>query len=75
MDAIRITGGQGFTGRHLTERLTGGGRRVISDNRDSVTDEEGAHRGQGELFDGPRLVRVLTEQRIEPIGRVPPACG
>jgi hypothetical protein len=25
MDAIRITGGQGFTGRHLTARLTGAG--------------------------------------------------
>jgi UDP-glucose 4-epimerase len=67
MDAIMITGGQGFTGRHITERLAAGGRRVISYNRDFVTDEDGAHMVQGELFDVPRLVRVLKEHRVEQI--------
>ena len=67
MDAIMITGGQGFTGRHITQRLAASGRRVISYNRDFATDEDGAHVVQGELFDVPRLVRVLKEHRIEQI--------
>jgi UDP-glucose 4-epimerase len=67
MNAIMITGGQGFIGRHITQRLTAAGRRVISYNRDFATDEEGAHMVQGELFDVPRLVRVIKERRIEQI--------
>ena len=58
MEAIMITGGQGFIGHHITQRLAAGGRRVISYNRDFATDEDGAHMVQGELFDVPRLVRV-----------------
>ena len=67
MDAIMITGGQGFTGRHITQRLAAGGRRVISYNREFAAGEDGAHGVQGELFDVPRLVRVLKEHRIEQI--------
>jgi UDP-glucose 4-epimerase len=63
MDAIMITGGQGFTGRHITQRLAAGGRRVVSYNRSIATDEDGVHMVQGELFDVPRLVRVLKEHR------------
>jgi UDP-glucose 4-epimerase len=67
MDATMITGGQGFTGRHITQRLAAGGRRVISYHREFATDEDGAHTVQGELFDVPRLVWVLKEHRIEQI--------
>ena len=62
-----ITGGQGFTGRHITQRLEVSGRRVISYNRDFATDEDGVHMVQGELFDVPPLVRVLKEHWIEQI--------
>src|SRR6266545_765387 len=64
MDTIMITGGRGFTGRHITQRLAVGGRRVISYNRDVTTDADGAQMVQGELFDVPRLVRVLKEHGI-----------
>jgi len=64
MDPIMITGGRGFTGRHITQRLAVGGRRVISYNRDFTTDADGAQMVQGELFDVPRLVRVLKEHGI-----------
>ena len=67
MDAIMIAGGQGFTGRYITQRLAASGRRVISYNRDFATDEDGAHVVQGELFDVARLVRVLKEHTIEKI--------
>jgi nucleoside-diphosphate-sugar epimerase len=42
MDAITITGGQGFTGRHITERLAAPG---ISYNRDFATDDDGSPYG------------------------------
>jgi UDP-glucose 4-epimerase len=64
MDTIMITGGRGFTGRHITQRLAVGGRRVISYNRNFTTDADGAQMVQGELFDVPRLVRVLKEHGI-----------
>lgn len=38
-----ITGGRGFTGRHITQRLVAGGRRVISYNREFATDDDGVH--------------------------------
>lgn len=30
MDPIMITGGQGFTGRYITQRLAASGHRIIS---------------------------------------------
>jgi nucleoside-diphosphate-sugar epimerase len=65
MDTIMVTGGLGFTGRHITARLTAGGRSVVSYNRDFAPSEDGVAMVQGELFDVPRLVRVLKEHRIE----------
>ena len=47
---IIVTGGQGFTGRHVTQHQAAGVRRVISYNRDFATDED----VQSELFDVPR---------------------
>jgi nucleoside-diphosphate-sugar epimerase len=67
MDAVMVTGGLGFTGRHITQRLVASGYRVISYNRDFATNADGIHMVQGELFDVPRLVRVLKEHRIKQI--------
>jgi nucleoside-diphosphate-sugar epimerase len=51
-----ITGGQGLTGRHTTQRLAASGRRVISYNRHFATDADGVHMVQGKLFDVACLV-------------------
>jgi UDP-glucose 4-epimerase len=64
MDTIMVTGGLGFTGRHITARLTAGGRSVVSYNRDFAPSEDGVAMVQGELFDVPRLVRVLQQHDI-----------
>jgi nucleoside-diphosphate-sugar epimerase len=34
METIMVTGGLGFTGRHITKRLAVGGHCVVSYNRD-----------------------------------------
>jgi nucleoside-diphosphate-sugar epimerase len=39
MDAITITGGQGFTGRHITERLAAG----AASSAPTGTDDDGSH--------------------------------
>jgi nucleoside-diphosphate-sugar epimerase len=41
MDTIMVTGGPGFTGRHITARLTAGARSVVSYNRDFAPREDG----------------------------------
>jgi UDP-glucose 4-epimerase len=64
MDTIMVTGGRGFTGRHITARLTAGGRSLISYNRVFAPSEDGVAMVQGELFDVPRLVRVLQQHGI-----------
>lgn len=64
MDTIMVTGGLGFTSRHITARLTAGGRSVVSYNRDFAPSEDGVAMVQGELFDVPRLVRVLQQHGI-----------
>lgn len=67
MDTIMVTGGRGFTGRHITARLTAGGRSVVSYNRDFDSSEDGVVMVQGELFDVSRLVRVLQQHGIREI--------
>jgi UDP-glucose 4-epimerase len=67
MDTIMVTGGLGFTGRHITQRLAAGGRSVASYNRDFAPVEDGVALVQGERFDVPRLVWVLKEHGIEQI--------
>jgi UDP-glucose 4-epimerase len=67
MDTIMVTGGRGFTGRHITARLTAGGRSVVSYNRDFDSSEDDVVMVQGELFDVSRLVRVLQQHGIREI--------
>ena len=68
MDTVLITGGLGFTGRHIVAALRRGGRRVVSYNRDfaTSTDPEVVP-VQGELFDIPRLTRVLQDHGVSGI--------
>jgi hypothetical protein len=47
MDTIMVTGGLGFTGRHIAARLTAGGRSVVSYNRVFAPSEDGVAMVQG----------------------------
>jgi UDP-glucose 4-epimerase len=67
MDTIMVPGGLGCTGRHIAARLTARGRSVVGYNRDFAPREVGIAMLQGELFDVPRLVRVLQQHGIEQI--------
>jgi UDP-glucose 4-epimerase len=67
METIMVTGGLGFTGRHITKRLAAGGHRVVSYNRDFAPREDEIVMAQGELFDVARLVRVLKADGIRQI--------
>lgn len=68
MGAVMVTGGLGFVGRHLVRMLVSEESLVISYNRDYSTSDCAAVTAiQGELFDIPRLVRVLQENGVEQI--------
>lgn len=63
-----VTGGRGFTGRYIVERLISRGEPVISYNRDfSIDEREGVTAIQGELFDVPRLVTTLKKYQVDRI--------
>ena len=68
MTTVLITGGLGFTGRHIVRALVERGRRVVSYNRDFTTSDNPAVTAeQGELFDVPRLTRVLQAHDVDAI--------
>jgi nucleoside-diphosphate-sugar epimerase len=64
--SVLVTGGSGFLGRHLVERLSSAGELVVSYNRDHI---ESTHPAvipvQGELYDVGRLVRVFDQHRVD----------
>jgi UDP-glucose 4-epimerase len=63
-----VTGGRGFVGRHLVDRLLAAGDKVVSYNRDFAVDaRDGLSVVQGELFDIPRLTETLRSHNIERI--------
>jgi nucleoside-diphosphate-sugar epimerase len=63
-----VTGGSGFIGRHVVERLHDGGEGVVSYDRAPATGlPAGVGRVQGELFDLRRLVATLEEHRVTQI--------
>lgn len=62
MNAVLVTGGLGYVGRHIVAALQQAGRKVISYNRDySEAASTNVASIQGELFDIPRLVKVMRE--------------
>ena len=69
MGPVLITGGLGFAGRHIVRGLAASGYKVVSYNRDYSESEDPEHviAVQGELFDIPRLVRVMQEREVEAV--------
>lgn len=68
MRTVLVTGGRGFTGRHITRRLVESGHRVVSYDRTyPVPDNRDVIGAQGELFDIPRLMHVLRERGVDAI--------
>jgi nucleoside-diphosphate-sugar epimerase len=66
--SVLVTGGAGFLGRHLVERLAGSGEQVVSYNRDHVESPgEAVIAVQGELYDIGRLVRVCRDHAVDRI--------
>jgi UDP-glucose 4-epimerase len=64
---VLVTGGGGFTGRHIIRRLVASGRTVSYNRNFSVSSDPGVVSEQGELFDIPRLMHVLQERRVDAI--------
>jgi UDP-glucose 4-epimerase len=63
-----VTGGTGFVGRYIIERLAAKGTPTVSYNRDfSVSAHPSVIAVQGELFDLPVLVRTLTQHNVDRI--------
>lgn len=62
-----VTGGTGFVGRYVVDRLVSGGDRVISYNRDFTDGGRDVIAVQGELFELPRLLEVLQEYSVDRI--------
>lgn len=63
-----VTGGTGFVGRYIVDQLAAQGTPTISYNRDfAVAEHPSVTAVQGELFDLPKLVRTLTEHRVDRI--------
>jgi UDP-glucose 4-epimerase len=66
--SVLVTGGSGFLGRYVVERLTFAGERVVSYNRDPAGSMDPAVVcEQGELYDVGRLVRVCHQHAVDRI--------
>ena len=64
-----VTGGTGFIGRNVVERLDERGERVVSYDRGprAAAAPAGPTRVQGELFDLPRLAATIAEHGVRRI--------
>lgn len=68
MSTTMVTGGLGFVGRYVVRALLASGRRVVSYNRDfSDSTDDALVAAQGELFDIPRLMRVMQDHQVDAI--------
>jgi nucleoside-diphosphate-sugar epimerase len=66
MGGVLITGGLGYVGRHIVRRLGEMSIPTVSYNRDySEVSGPNLTSVQGELFDIPRLVRVIEAHEID----------
>jgi UDP-glucose 4-epimerase len=64
--SVLVTGGAGFSGRHIVDSLADAGMHVVSYNRDfSAAPRDDVSVAQGELFDIPRLLSVLREHSVQ----------
>jgi nucleoside-diphosphate-sugar epimerase len=65
MTAIMVTGGLGYSGRHIVRALSRAGRQVVSYNRDyAEANEPNVTMVQGELYDIPRIARTIEQHAI-----------
>jgi uncharacterized protein YbjT (DUF2867 family) len=65
VEPAMVTGGLGFTGRHIVSRLADAGRRVVSCNRDyAASDDPRVGLVQGELADIARMLRVMKDEGV-----------
>lgn len=63
-----VTGGRGFVGRRVVDKLLADGERVVMYNRDySVDPRDGVVAVLGELFDIPRLTETLRTYEVDRI--------
>ena len=63
-----VTGGLGYTGRHIVKELARQGQEVVSFNRDYAELKlEHVVAVQGELYDIPRIVDTLKRYRVDRI--------
>ena len=68
MSNILVTGGAGFTGRHIVNDLADAGHNVISYNRDFLeAPRPDVTAIQGELFDIPRLLAAFKDHDVDAI--------
>jgi nucleoside-diphosphate-sugar epimerase len=65
VQSVLVTGGLGYLGRAVVERLAAAGTPVVSYNRDFATSERaGVTCVQGELYDLPRLVDTIGRHDV-----------
>jgi UDP-glucose 4-epimerase len=68
MSSVLVTGGAGFTGRHIINELADAGHQTVSYNRDFIeAPRPDVVSVQGELFDIPRLLEVFREHDVDTI--------
>jgi nucleoside-diphosphate-sugar epimerase len=68
MSAIMVTGGLGYAGQYIVRALARRGDRVISYNRDySEAALANVAMVQGELYDIPRILRILRAEQVSAI--------
>jgi nucleoside-diphosphate-sugar epimerase len=67
LQTVLVTGGRGYVGRRLVARLVAAGHAVVRYDRDHFEADGGAAQAQGELYDVPRLLAVISEHGVDAI--------
>src|SRR4051812_41557766 len=62
--ATLVTGGRGYVGRRVVDKLLERGHRVVRYDRDHWEPSDAAIQGQCELYDVPRLLDVIREHGV-----------
>lgn len=61
---VMVTGGRGFVGRWIVDRMVEAGRPVVTYDRDPWPGREGVTAVHGELHDLPRLLSTIEEHGV-----------